>query len=113
MDTSKTFTVFLLICIHVAMQMPQNIVTTTQATSATKGNGRAISCVTGRGDAGVCTRRESCDYGTRAIDFTLYAKHNYKTVCTSEETCCPVSSIIQNTVSNSSSDSGNSSSDSM
>ncbi|CAG4958135.1 unnamed protein product [Colias eurytheme] len=93
--------------------MPQIITTSTQATTTMKANAtvKPLPCITGKGDAGVCTRREFCDYGTRAIDFTLYAKHTYKNVCTSEETCCPASSIIQNTASDSASDSGNSDGD--
>ncbi|GBP36215.1 hypothetical protein EVAR_85462_1 [Eumeta japonica] len=36
------------------------------------------NCTTPKGAAGVCTGREHCDYGTPAIDFTLYAPKGYR-----------------------------------
>ncbi|CAH4034265.1 unnamed protein product [Pieris brassicae] len=63
--------------------MPQ-MQTTTQTNVTKSGNGtEGLSCITGKEDNGICIKRNFCDYGTPAIDFTLYSKHGYKSYCSS------------------------------
>ncbi|CAK1587800.1 unnamed protein product [Parnassius mnemosyne] len=52
-------------------------------------------CITSRGEAGTCIRRERCDYGTPSIDFTLYVPHGYMKYCAADSVCCPPDYIIQ------------------
>ncbi|XP_050676631.1 uncharacterized protein LOC126973411 [Leptidea sinapis] len=68
----KARTVILLANIFISSQLLEG--TTEQATTANV----TISCVTGMGDSGTCVSREHCDYGTRAIDYTLYARSSFK-----------------------------------
>ncbi|XP_026314399.1 uncharacterized protein LOC113226096 [Hyposmocoma kahamanoa] len=53
-----------------------------------------VNCTTGRGAPGQCVERQACDYGTPAIDSTLYAPRGYRKVCKETEACCPLKSIV-------------------
>ncbi|XP_045489635.1 uncharacterized protein LOC123690340 [Pieris rapae] len=97
MDAKIIISTLLLICVHLSKQLPQMQATTQTSVTKPENGTEGLSCLTGKEDDGICIKRNFCDYGTPAIDFSLYYKHGYKSVCSKDEVCCPQLSIIQHT----------------
>lgn len=53
------------------------------------------SCITAKNISGICVIRKLCDYGTIAVDKTLYSKQGYTRPCPMDKVCCPTEYVTQ------------------